>query len=130
MFSFFGLFSDPTSDLQRAITQTWPEVSVAKIAHPISALAVRFGDDRYAPEDESLPKFVHRQVSDLSVHFLGVRFMLLRTECWGGICGNWGAVILDGEQVFRAEGKNALRRLIGYWGADIGDKEISEPLRR
>jgi hypothetical protein len=41
-----------------------------------------------------------------------------------------GLILQDGKIAFRAEGKEALRRLIGYWGVEIGHKEIFDPLRR
>lgn len=100
------------------------------IDQPISALAVRFGRDLYRPEEEDLPDSVVRQVVGLSRDLPGVRFLLLRTECSGGDCMNWGIVILNGLPVLRAEGQYALRRLTGYFGVDIGEREAFDPLRR
>jgi hypothetical protein len=85
MFSFFGLFADPAGGLPEQLTKIWPEVSVVRIERPISALAVRFGPDRYVPSDEDIPEPVSRSVMELSAGNPAVRFLLLRTECWGGI---------------------------------------------
>jgi hypothetical protein len=57
---------------------------------------------------------------ELSAENTAARFMLLRTECWGGLCANWGQIFLDGKMAFTAEGDSALHRLIAHWGVDLG----------
>jgi hypothetical protein len=130
MFTFFGLFADPVRGLSEQISGTWPSLNVIRLEQPISALGARFGQDHYERELEDIPESTVRAVEKLSTEYPGVRFLLLRTECWGGICGNWGQVIHDGRIVFQARGDGALGRLIRYWGADLGPREIFDPLRR
>jgi hypothetical protein len=62
MFSFFGLFADPVGGLPEQLSRIWPELSVVRIERPISALAVRFGRDRYVPSDEDIPEPVSREL--------------------------------------------------------------------
>src|SRR5262249_33809531 len=92
MFTFFGLFADPVSGLSEQISRTWPGLNVVKMEQPISAVAVRFGDDTYESEREDTPEPVIRTVEGLSREFPDARYLLLRTECWGGICANWGQI--------------------------------------
>jgi hypothetical protein len=130
MFTFFGLFADPLPDLSERIAAIWPDLNVINVEQPISAIGARFSGDHYVPANEDLPDAVVRRVEALSAACPTVRFLLLRTECWGGICANWGLIIRNGQRVLHAEQKGALRRLIGYWGVDIGAREIFDPLRR
>jgi hypothetical protein len=130
MFSFFGLFADPDSDLPERLSGVWPELNVVRIERPISAFAIRFSRDYYEPSDEDTPETVVLKIAELSAENPTLRFLLLRTECWDGICANWGQVFQDGKTTFKAEGDGALRRLITFWGVDLGPREIFEPLRR
>jgi hypothetical protein len=113
----------------------WPEIDLVQISHPFHGLAVRFQNSIYAPDEEDLPTSVSAGVREISLRFPGVRFVLLRTECWGGTCNNWGQVVRGGELVInespmgpRSEG--ALRRLLLNLDVDLGDCEIFEPLSR
>jgi hypothetical protein len=132
MFTFFGLFADPVSDLSLRISQVWPSLHVIRLEEPISAIAVRFGRDHYEPEREDMPMPVVRATERISIDIPTARFLLLRAECYGGgdDCANWGQIIQNGSTIFQAEGDGALRRLIECWGVDIGPKEIFEPLSR
>jgi hypothetical protein len=130
MFSFFGLFIDPVDGLSQQLCRIWPELHVVSVERPISALAVRFSEDRYKPSDEDIPAPIVLGVKALSAANYAPRFLLLRTECYGGPCANWGEIIRNGETVFEAHGDGALRRLIAYWGTDLGPREIFEPLTR
>jgi len=130
MFTFFGLFADPVSGLSEQISRTWPGLNVVKMEQPISAVAVRFGDDTYESEREDTPEPVIRTVEGLSREFPDARYLLLRTECWGGICANWGQITQTGRTVLEASGHEALRRLIKHWGVDLGPTEIFAPLGR
>ena len=129
MYSFVGLFADPVVGLPQRIAAAWSDVNPITIDKPISAIGVRFGEHHYDPSIEGTPLSLVRAVEGLSRQSPG-RFMLLRTECWGGICENWGQIIRDGETVFRDEGDGALRRLIQHWGVDLGPSEIFAPLQR
>jgi hypothetical protein len=125
-----ALFADPVGGLPERLSKIWPELSVVRIESPVSALAVRFGSDRFVPSDEDIPAPISRSVMELSAENATARFMLLRTECWGGLCANWGQIFQDGRTAFKAEGDGALHRLIAYWGVDLGPSGIFEPLRR
>ncbi|PDT74933.1 hypothetical protein [Bradyrhizobium sp. C9] len=109
VYSFVGLFADPVVGLPQRIAAAWSDVSPITIDKPISAIGVRFGEHHYDPSLEGTPLSVVGAVEELSRQSPG-RFMLLRTECWGG----------DG----------ALRRLIQHWGVDLGPSEIFAPLQR
>jgi hypothetical protein len=130
MFTFFGLFADPTRDLPEQFSRTWPGVDVVTLDQPISAVGVRFGQDRYEPALEDIPEPVIRTVERLSLDYPAIRFLLLRAECSGGICGNWGQIIQNGKVTSQAQGEGALGILIRYWGVDLGPTETFDPLRR
>ncbi|MBR0775435.1 hypothetical protein JQ625_11390 [Bradyrhizobium diazoefficiens] len=130
MYTFFGLFADPVSDLSLKIVEAWPDLKLVKLEHPISAIAARFGKDHYDPSNEDIPANVLLTTARLSAATPAARFLLLRTECFGGVCENWGRIFREGSTLFEAKGDGALRRLIQFWGADIGPKEIFEPLSR
>ena len=130
MFTFFGLFADPVSDLPPQISAIWPGLNVTTVEEPISAMAVRFGQDLYDPPNEAIPEQVVRATEQLSRDNPDARFLLLRTECWGGRCTNWGQIIQNGRTTFQADGEGALRRLVKHWGVDLGPEEIFEPLSR
>jgi ferredoxin len=133
MYSFFGLFVDPVPDLSKQLLAIWPDLAVVSIRDPISARAMRFSTDYFAPEDEDIPESIHVAVKALSAEHPTTRFLLLRTECHGGTCGNCGVVVVNGETAFQAADaaeKGALRRLIAYWGVDLGPREIFAPLYR
>jgi hypothetical protein len=130
MFSFFGLFADPISSPSLQISEVWPELRLIRLEAPLTAIAGRFGKDRYEPSREDIPESILLATKALSRRAPAARFLLLRTECSGSGCAHWGQVIQDGQAVFQAEGDGALRRLIGYWGVDIGPSEIFEPLSR
>jgi len=130
MFSFFGLFADPVGELAEQISTAWPGADVIRIEQPIPAIGARFERDLYQPELEDIPDAVARVVESLSAKYPSARFLLLRTECWGGDCGNSGRIIQRGHIVLEANGDRALRRLIKHWGFDLGPKEIFDSLRR
>jgi hypothetical protein len=130
MFTFFGLFADPVSDVSPQISRIWPDLKVIRLEEPISANAARFCHDHYQPEREDIPAAVVGAVERLSTENPNARFLLRRTECVGGVCANWGQIIQNGSTIFRAEGDGALRRLIKCWGVDLGPEEIFEPLSR
>lgn len=131
MFTFFGLFTDAVVDsVPLQISEIWPDIRVTRIEEPILALAIRFNQDRYRPEDEDTPVDIVRAVERLSRDNLSARFLLLRTECSSGRCANWGQIIQNGSTIFVAEGDGALRRLIKQWGVDIGPQEVFGPLTR
>lgn len=130
MFSFFGLFADPIDGLQEQLTTRWPGANMARIEKPFAAIGLRFGEEFYQPADEDIPAPLSREVDRLSAQNPGARFLLLRTECSGGTCANWGHVIEGGNTVCRASGEGALRRLVSCFGIDLGDDEVFEPLRR
>jgi hypothetical protein len=130
MFTFFGLFADPVNGLRDQIARIWTDLKVVRIEQPITAIAVRFGQDRYEREPKDMPMPVMHAVGTLSAEYPAARFMLLRTECWGGLCENWGQVVQGGSTVFQTERDGALGRLIKYWGGDLGANEIFDPLKR
>jgi len=130
MFTFFGLFVDPVNDVALPISRNWPGLNLIRLEQPISAIAARFSDEYYQPEREDIPAPVVHAVERLSIENPSARFLLLRTECFGSVCANWGQIIQNGSTLLQAEGKGALRRLIECWGVDIGPEEIFEPLSR
>ena len=93
MFTFFGLFVDPVSDVSPQISRIWPDLKVIRLEEPISAIAARFCHDHYQPEREDIPASVVGAVERLSTENSNARFLLLRTECVGGVCANWGQII-------------------------------------
>ena len=130
MFEFLGLFADAVAGLQARLLKRWPDVDIVEIASPFSAVAVRFPESSYDVANEYLPVSVTAEIRSLSVLYPGVRFLLLRTHCWGGDCSNRGELIRDGRVAYQTDGDEALRRLIGQFGVDIGAREIFPPLGR
>ncbi|HKV80203.1 MAG TPA: hypothetical protein VJP02_18790 [Candidatus Sulfotelmatobacter sp.] len=136
MFSFFGAFADRAPNIAEEFARRWPDVDIVKMETPFRGLGVRFQESVYTPEDEDLPEPVSLAVQDISRQNPTVRFILLRTECWGGVCGNWGQFIVDGNiaaeelVVQHPNGEGTLRRLIGHLGVDIGKQERFEALDR
>jgi hypothetical protein len=130
VFTFFGLFTDPVPGLQDQLLERWPSIDITVMASPFPGIAARFPADSYEPANEDLPASVTAETVRISASHPGVRFLLLRTECWGGDCFNWGQLIRDGQLVYETEGKEALRRLVGQYGVDIGAREIFQPLSR
>jgi hypothetical protein len=141
MFSFLGAFSDPCPGVAQQFLQRWPDVDIVEIERPFRGVAVRFHESVYDPAEEDLPDAVSAGVRGISQQNPGVRFVLLRTECWGGICGNLGQFILNGamavdepvvpvKDINNPEPDGVLRRLIGHFDVDIGPSEIFEPLSR
>jgi len=118
------------------LRQRWPDANVVEINKPFRGLAIRFQESQYTAGSEDLPEPVSAEVQEISRLTPSVRIVLLRTECWGGICQNWGQFILDGRVVVNEpaveppKGQGALRRLIGNLNVDIGPSEIFEPLSR
>src|SRR5215216_6113104 len=102
MYSFFGLFADPVPDLSKQLRAIWPDLAVVNIKDPIAALAMRFSTDYFVPSDEDIPDPIHAAVKTLSAQIPTTRFLLLRTECHGGTCGNWGVIVINGETAFQA----------------------------
>jgi hypothetical protein len=80
MFTFFGLFADPTRDLPEQLSRIWPGVDVVTLHQPISAIGVRFGQDRYEPALEDIPELVIQTVERLSLDYPACtrRWVLLR----------------------------------------------------
>jgi len=136
LFSFFGAFTDLTPNIAEDFTHRWPDVDIVRIETPFNGLGIRFQESVYTPENEDLPESISLAVLDISRQNRGVRFILLRTECWGGICASWGQFIVDGNIAAEEpmakypNGKGTLRRIIGHLGVDIGPAEIFEPLFR
>jgi len=61
-------------------------------------LAARFQDSVYTPEDETILEVISAGVQEISLQVPDGRFVLLRTECWGGECSNWGQFIQNGRR--------------------------------
>jgi hypothetical protein len=117
--------------LQARLLKRWPDLNIVEIASPFSAVAARFPENGYDTADEHLPVPVTAEIKSLSVlYHPGIRFLLLRTHCWGGDCFNRGQLIRDGQVAYETDGDEALRRLVGQFGVDIGAKEIFPPLSR
>jgi hypothetical protein len=129
MFTFFGLFADPVGDLARQIPDVWPDTRPVRMEQPISAIAVRFSKRR-SFRLEDIPEPIIRGTEELSARNTAARFLLLCTECYGGPCDNWGWIFEAGKIVFQADGDGALRRLIRYFGVDLGPGEFFDPLSR
>jgi hypothetical protein len=136
LFSFFGAFTELSPGLAGKFRQRWPDASIIEISKPFLGQAIRFQESQYDAGSEDLPESVSAGMREISQLTPGVRIVLLRTECWGGICRNWGQFILDGRVVVNElaveppEGRGVLRRLIRYLNVDIGPSEIFEPLSR
>ena len=132
----FGRIYGPRPD---RFLQRWPDVDIVSIDKPFRGLAVRFQRPSYDPSEEDLPEPISTGVREISRQTPGVRFVLLRTECWGGSCCNWGQFIVNGavvvnepcvqvKDINNLEPDGVLRKLIGYFDVDIGPSEIFEPL--
>lgn len=135
LFSFFGVFMDERLGLAEQFRHRWPDVDVVEMKHPFRGLAVRFQESVYAPEEEELPESVSAGLREISTSFPDMRFVLLRTECWGGDCTNWGQFVRGGETVMNEpptgpQNTGVLRRLLFNLDVDLGDSEIFEPLSR
>jgi hypothetical protein len=139
MFSFFGAFTESHSGLAEMFLQRWPDVDIVELSTPFHGLGVRFQGSVYVPENADLPESISAEVQEISRQTPSVRFVLLRTECWGGICSNWGQFIRGGRVVMNEPvvpvrdinhptPDGVLPRLISYLGADIGPSEMFEPL--
>ncbi|ASG23028.1 hypothetical protein [Nitrospirillum viridazoti] len=127
MFIFTGLFADPAEGLPEQFARLWPGLDIIRIDRPIVAIAARFDPHL---DDEAMDRAVPL-VEALSARHPAGRFLLLHTECFGGDCGYRGQILQDGRTVLEADGDGAaLRRLIGYWGIDLGPQARFEPLRR
>jgi hypothetical protein len=70
MFTFFGLFADPLSDLPRQISEIWPDLKPIRIEQPISAIATRFGQQHYEREREDIPEPIVSLTEGLSSRVL------------------------------------------------------------
>jgi hypothetical protein len=129
------MFMDENPALAEQFRQCWPDVNIVSLAEPFHGIALRFHESVYSPSDEDIPELVSGEVRKVSLRFPDVRIVLLRTECWGGICNNWGQFIRNGQvQVVDSPGgrenKGVLRRLMSNLDVDIGESEIFEPLSR
>ena len=137
MFTFFGVFTDFATNLAEEFLHRWADADVVEVTTPFHGLGIRFQMSVYKPEREDVPEPMSQAIREISRQNEGVRFVILRTECCGGTCGNWGQFILNGEIVANEEagapqphGDDKLRRLIGHLGVDIGPSEIFYPLSR
>lgn len=137
MFSFFGAFAvNESPTLAENFHERWPDADLVDIEKPFDGLAIRFKESIYKAGSEELPVAVSAAVQEVSQQNPNTRIILLRTECWGGICENWGEFILNGQTVVAKpfveypECKGTLRELIKNLGVDIGPKEVFEPLCR
>jgi hypothetical protein len=137
MFTFFGVFTDFATNLAEEILHRWADADVVEVSTPFHGFGIRFQKSVYKPEKEDVPEPMSQAIQEISRQNEGVRFLILRTECFGGLCLNWGEYILNGEIVVNEEagspqprGDGTLRRLIGHLGVDIGPSEIFNPLSR
>jgi hypothetical protein len=133
-YQFFGAFTDPHPDLRREFEERWPHADVLELAEPFHGWAVRFNEEAWQNEVD-LPQAVTAAVLEISRRIPEIRIVLLRTECFGGDCENWGQCIRNGDVVMDEPHiddapRGALRRLIRNFNVDIGEREIFEPLSR
>src|SRR4051794_34236235 len=96
MFSFFGAFTDLDPEIRREFSRRWPDVDVVEIDKPFRGLAVRFHESVYLADKEGVPEPITSGALEISKSTPKVQIVLLRSECWGGICGNWGQFICGG----------------------------------
>ena len=128
-FKFLGIFAERSRGLPRECSREWPDADVAKIASPFKSVGVRFSDTLSMPENQ-LPEDIVAAVRGMSAHHPRVKFMILRAECWGGVCSYWGQTVQGGQTVAVVDGDQALRRLVQFFGVDIGEKQLFAPLER
>lgn len=133
MFSFFGAFMDERAVLAEQFRRCWPDVDIAAIAEPFHGIALRFPKSVHSLSDEDIPESVSIEVRKISLCFPDVRIVLLRTECWGGECINWGQSIRNGQIVDRPSvnggiDKGVLRRLMSNFDVNISESDIFKPL--
>jgi len=130
MYSFFGLFADPVDELAARCKAVWPGLQPMLVADPASLLGLRFDPEFYVPEDEDIPDAVSARIIALSREYPAVRFVVLRTECFGGLCSNWGYIAQAGDVTRREKGDGALSQLMAVFEIDLGSAEIFAPLTR
>jgi hypothetical protein len=87
----FGVFMDDRTVLAHDFRRRWPDVDLVQMNQPLRGLAVRFQNSVYTPEDETIPEVISAGVQEISLQVPDVRFVLLRTECWGGANAATGA---------------------------------------
>ena len=135
LFSFFGVFMDERTGLAQEFRRRWPDIDLVQIQKPFRGLAVRFQNSVYTAGDETMPESISAGVQEISVDVPDVRFVLLRTECWGGECSNWGQFIQNGQLIVNelplsSGNKGVLQRLLSNLDVEMGASEIFEPLSR
>ena len=130
MFSFFGAFTNGHVELAESFRKRWLDADIVEINEPFKGLAIRFQTSVYRPQDEDLPIGVSTAIQEISEEWPNTRFVLLRTECWGGDCENWGEVVAEGRIVATEAGQDALRKLVGHLGGTLGPSAIFQPLSR
>src|SRR5690349_6836056 len=109
MFSFFGLFSRETPGLLEDMATRWPSSDVTRLEEPFQGLALRYSSDLYTPSDEDIPAEIATQIIELSTQHPTQTFVVVRTECWGGSCMNWGTVCQNGRAEHVESQDGALR---------------------
>lgn len=129
-FYFFGVFADPRPGLADELSHSWPDANVVEISNPFPAIACRLPKRVYEPELEDVPEPVAATVSGISARYSTTKFLLLRANCWGGDCFFWGQIMQTGRKLATIDGDQALRRLIQFFGVDIGESELFAPLSR
>jgi hypothetical protein len=129
-FYFLGVLATPSPDLAGKFAATWPDADVIAVTAPLEAVAVRLPERCYDEDRETVPAGVAASVRSISEERPEARFLLLATACFGGDCLNCGRVIQNGSVIASFEGDGALRRLLGFFGVDIGEREYFAPLTR
>ena len=79
---------DASAGLNEEFRRRWPDADFVQMSNRLHG-AVRSQRSVYEPEGEDLPESVSTAVREISMQFPDVRFVLLRTECWEGMCSNW-----------------------------------------
>lgn len=130
MFYFLGAFATPPGDIEYEFVRLWPDVEFAVIEFPINAAAVRLTARTRPSSEGELPDDILSDLTGISAKHPKTRFLMLRADCWGGDCFYSGKTIEAGRTITDEVGSQSLRRMIQFLGADIGERQIFDPLKR
>jgi hypothetical protein len=138
-YEFTGFFAAGDAAMLDHALRTWPFCRRRLISVPFVGIGVAAPDSLHAATREAAAKAraggtaLEGELSAWSRYYPDRPFVLLRAECFGGMCDYSGSVFQDGQILFQAAGNsrtNALRRLMAHLGLALNDRSYFAPLQR
>jgi hypothetical protein len=138
-YRFFGFFAVCETAHEALIDDAlgrWPVARGKRIRAPFTGIGMSFPDYERGATDEEVTRLeaplntIEDDLAVFSGHWLGVTFVWMEADCFGGTCFYEGFACRDGKVLFRHPSSQMLGPLLAALGVQAKPDESFEPFAR